>query len=626
MFEKAKWIWLEEVEKADEYASFLEKFNYNAGKAIIRICAEINYIVYINGKRVGFGQFPNYLEEKYVDTLDITQYCQKGMNSVRVVVHYEGIDTLTHIKDKAGVIFEIVEDGNVTAFSSKDTLGGYDNAYMQHVCRLVTWQMGYSVNMVNSQKEICYKPCREVNMYCVFLNRPVKKLVEHEVVQGTILDIKNKHIFDFEREVAGHIILDVECAQDTTILVAYGEHIADGEVRQIVSGGDYSFEFQCTAGRNFFELLFFRVGARYLEIKNCDAVINLQVGIVPVMYSISEKSTTLKGIDRKIYDTCVRTLRLCMHEHYEDCPWREQALYCLDSRNQMLAGYCAFEETEFARANIVFMSKGKTKEGLLEMTFPAVNTPSIPFFTLMYPVIVYEYIEHTGDLTILDEVMDTLTEIMEVFISRVDSLGLIQNMPSPYWNFYEWSNGSQRSAEDGTPILDCENGTYDLMLNCAFIYAFERYRKLCKFVGRSVNMDVSFMQNEIRNMFYDEDKGYYSLSNSGSKLYGQLGNAFAKLAGLSGRNIDKAIKGECDVIPATLSMRGFVYDALLSGDKDAKEFILADIREKYTYMLDQGATAFWETLDGETAFENGGSLCHGWSAMPIYYYNLLGEC
>lgn len=28
---------------------------------------------------------------------------------------------------------------------------------------------------------------------------------------------------------------------------------------------------------------------------------------------------------------------------------------------------------------------------------------------------------------------------------------------------------------------------------------------------------------------------------------------------------------------------------------------------------------------GETAFEDAGSLCHGWSAMPVLYYRLLKD-
>jgi hypothetical protein len=40
-------------------------------------------------------------------------------------------------------------------------------------------------------------------------------------------------------------------------------------------------------------------------------------------------------------------------------------------------------------------------------------------------------------------------------------------------------------------------------------------------------------------------------------------------------------------------------------------------------MLSAGATTFWETELGEADFENAGSLCHGWSALPIYYFHRL---
>jgi hypothetical protein len=40
-------------------------------------------------------------------------------------------------------------------------------------------------------------------------------------------------------------------------------------------------------------------------------------------------------------------------------------------------------------------------------------------------------------------------------------------------------------------------------------------------------------------------------------------------------------------------------------------------------MLKNGATSFWETINGEKDFGNAGSLCHGWSALPIIYYSLF---
>ena len=115
----------------------------------------------------------------------------------------------------------------------------------------------------------------------------------------------------------------------------------------------------------------------------------------------------------------------------------------------------------------------------------------------------------------------------------------------------------------------------------------------------------------------------YFLSNRHRNLYSQLGNAMAKLIGLTGDKVDAAIRGEMEVIPATLSMTAFVYDALLKEDEANRQFVLDDIKEKYSYMLDQGATSFWETINWEGEYDAAGSWCHGWSAIPIYYYHKL---
>ena len=71
-------------------------------------------------------------------------------------------------------------------------------------------------------------------------------------------------------------------------------------------------------------------------------------------------------------------------------------------------------------------------------------------------------------------------------------------------------------------------------------------------------------------------------------------------------------------------MKCFKYDALLAVNKEKyRNYILEDIRVTYGKMLDAGATTFWETEEGESAFDNAGSLCHGWSALPVYYLQIL---
>ena len=51
---KAKWIWISDNPKSEEYGFFKESFMYENGKVVLKIAAETDYIAYINGKMVSF--------------------------------------------------------------------------------------------------------------------------------------------------------------------------------------------------------------------------------------------------------------------------------------------------------------------------------------------------------------------------------------------------------------------------------------------------------------------------------------------------------------------------------------------------------------------------------------------
>ncbi|MBO4356470.1 MAG: family 78 glycoside hydrolase catalytic domain [Clostridia bacterium] len=612
--EKAKWIWNNDNETKNNYVEFQNVFVLEKEKdAVLYIATETDYIAYINGKRAGFNSFAGYRNEKYYDVIDITDYCHKGSNIITITVRYEGVNSATHIDDGAGLIFEIVSNGETVSYSSNETLCRTDERYIIGQNRYITGQLGLTSGMKNAQSGE-FSNSSETGRRCKLLPRPVKKLIEYEKSDGRKLDIPGRSIFDLGKEDAGYVFLDIECENDTEVKVAYGEHLNDGYVRRIIDGRDFSLDFICRKGRNYFEQLFVRVAGRYLEIL-CEDQGKIKVnriGIIPVLYPVTEVKRKFDGIYQSIYDTCVRTLRLCMHTHYEDCPWREQALYVLDSKNQMTCGYYAFEESEFARANLVFMSKGKRPDGMLELTYPAVNTPAIPFFSLNYPVSVTEYIKYTGDKTIIPEVEDTIKGIFKAAEQNKED-GLIRNFPRPYWNFYEWSPGNEGYGD----CYDPETGKRraDLILNCAYCIAKET---ASEFFDIDVS-DVPSVRERIRETFYNGQTGMYCDSTISPDNYSQLCQAFAILAGLDGDKVTDGAKGALNVTPATLSMLGFVYDALLKKSETNSDFILKDISSNYRYMLSEGATSFWETIKGSEDFNRAGSLCHGWSAIPIKY-------
>ena len=449
--EKSKWIWKNGNQEKNSYVVFLDNFKFDGnGKVELKICAETNYVAYINGEKVSYGQFPTYPTEKYYDIVDVSAFCILGENKLEITVWYEGFDSFTHIDDGAGLIYAIENGNDTLAFSSEDTLSTDDNRYVAGHEELLTIQVGYKSKM-NNGTNTNFDKSKVINKCNNLLERPVKKLIEEDFVLAK--EISN-YVYDLGAETAGYLSVKFICDTDCVVTVSYGEYLKeDGKVPRLLPGGyknagrDFSFDFFCKKGENEFTNYFVRLAGRYLEVSSESSVKVEKIGLIPVNYPIEINNIDLSGLDRDIYDTCIKTLRLCMHEHYEDCPWREQALYSLDSRNQMLCGYYAFKDTAFQRANLIFISKGKRPDGILELTYPAVNTPAIPFFSLIYVVAVGEYIEHTGDYSVLDSVFDTVSGIMNVFTDRIDDKNLIPNLPEPFWNFYEWSKGSESNEE-----------------------------------------------------------------------------------------------------------------------------------------------------------------------------------
>lgn len=631
--EKTKAIWLTLTPQREEYAEFTESFDYTGGRLTLKIAAESDYVAYINGKVISFCSFSGYKTEKYYDEIVIDKSLEIGRNTLKIVGRYEGVNSAVRIESGAFVIYELSNEDGVLLCSGEDTHVAMSREYLSHAPRHITGQLGLSSTMISPLASVeteatAPERAEVISVSADFKKRPVERLLtlERQRGEGLVRDDQRK-IYDLSRETVGYLYLRVKCSSPCKVKVAYGEHLADGCVRYLIGGRDFSLDFICGEGENYFEQYFVRVACRYLEVfsDGADAEI-VEIGLIPVMYPNKRRENRFEGIIGRIYDVSVRTLELCMHTHYEDCPWREQALYVLDSRNQMLCGYYAFEGSDFQRANLLFMSKGLRSDGMLELTYPAVNTPAIPFFSVMYPVSVWEYVRHTGDTSIISEVCDTMLGIMKNVKSRIDESGLIENFPSPYWNFYEWSHGSNGHGELGRAHVSLSK--HDLILNCAYIYSAERLSELLSYVGEEFDFECDRIRENIKRVFYNEDRGLFRSTDKGEELYTELGNAFACLVGAGDEKCAKAIRDniihkEGNLIPATLSMLGYVYDALLSEDRGNAELVINDIKEKYGYMLDCGATSFWETINGESDFANAGSLCHGWSAMPIYYFEQL---
>lgn len=634
VFEKSAWIWKKDENDQDCYCEFYGEFDYLGGDCVCNISCDGDYTLYINGNFFASNQYPDFEHHKIYDQLDLTITLNKGKNKFAVLVWHFGNCTQRTAVYRAGFIFEVVANGNVLLSSGEKTLVRKSKAYESGRKRSVTPQLGFGFKYdATRQDDWVNGNASDFELACIvdkpraFFKRENKKLILLPEKQVKILSSDGvKTVIDLGEETVGLVSLRLVSSCEQLINVAYGERLVDGHVpRIILKTRDFSFDYVATKGRNEYINYMFRFGCRYLEVESEQPVEIEYVGIIPQVYPTKEKKGKLKdAYDQKIYDLCVRTLKLCMMERYVDCPWREQCLYTFDARNQMLFGYHVYQDknAEYARSNLTLIGQDRRDDGLLSICFPCTKDMTITSFSLQYILAVKEYVEYTGDISIFSEVGDKLKSLIDTFVAVMQD-GLVNKFKDKkHWNFYDWS-----------PFLEGTIGTCDdepipdIAMNSLFVMAINAYEYLCDKAGKE--FEFKGLAEKVRKkaeekFFVKKDKLFSTACKEND--YTELGNALAILAGIKcdGHENDIAQAIVSDKLhKCSLSNKIAKFTALLTIDKEKyKDIILKEIRSDFKVMFDGGATSLWETLRAENSVLE--SMCHAWSAVPVYIFNLLG--
>lgn len=706
-FQKASWIWRNQPAGQDEFNDFLTTFDAAEGTGPFTLCiaADSNYALYLNGQLAAFGQYADYPTYKVYDKVDVTPYVLPGENRLAVVVWYYGINSQTYQRGEAGVLFEVTDAaGQVLAYSSEATLSRLSRDYISGRGDLISGQLGptyhydmrgydgflqaggegfsrsrrvegisYDFHLRPNQKlilgeRVCARLCQTGHFHYLGQDGTPGQRMQyaalsyrnpHELTQSHALDFSQPahmqmvnaqegedglfFIVDLGAENAGFLDIDIDVPHECRVDVGFGEHLKDGRCRTAVRG--FWCDLQLRAGRNTYLHTFRRFGCRYLQffVHAKEATV-FYAGLRPTTYPLHMKEYKSGNLLRDtIYKVCQNTLLQCLHEHYEDCPWREQALYTMDSRNQMLCGYYAFGEYQAARASLELISHGVRRDGLLMLCYPAGNDFPIPSFSCMYFVQMEEYIAHSGDTSLAAEHLDMLESLMKVFLDKRLPEGIIDNFYGAfegkydYWNFYEW-----------TPTMSGIFGERERRLeapiNAFMSLALQSLARICDALSlpekaATYRRAAKELNAAIAKAFYNpESKLFESFDSLHHGTYTTLTQALCMLCGAADSDsVDTSVilrvletNGSADVghvvYPNTLSMNAFRFDALLKLDKEKyAPLILDELDRDYLYMLREGATTFWETIVGADDFSDAGSLCHGWSALPIYYYEILKD-
>lgn len=617
-----KWIWTKGNDGIDVYGEFKEEFYYGGGKIRLEISADSEYAVFLNGKFVYSGQYADFPWYKIYDEIELENYTDMGKNTLTVWVWRCGEVNFCHYVNRAAVRFAVTVDGRVVTQSDGRTLSRALPYFKGGEQKQITPQMGFSFCADGTLTPSDFENSVELTDMPETLSlRPICRL---EILEMRTANRISDNVYDLGRETVGLPFIELCAPYGEKITVSFGERLTEeGKVPRLIGIRDFSFTV-IGNGKNMrvFNPLR-KLGLRYFEVLgNCTVQ---KIGVIPLQYPFKETERKFTDERRQeIYDVAVRTLKLNAFEHYFDCPWREQAFYALDSRFQMRYGYFAFSTTEYQYAALKLMSEDRNPKGFVSMVVPSSCEMVIPSFTLFYVIAMEEYATQTGDTRLIETYFDKMVQVTQKFTENKKD-GLLRNFEEEgVWNFYEWND-----------VLDGTNYKYeeDCALNLNYLLALQSMIKMCKMLGKDgarYENEAEELKGSIHAKYFDEESGLYKLSQT-ARCFTELCNAYAVLTGTAtGERAEKicAILADKDsgLVECTLSMVSFKYDALLKTDKERySAYVLHDIDKKYAYMLSEGATSFWETMKGWRDFDNAGSLCHGWAALPVYYYALLDK-
>lgn len=671
-----KWIWKNDSDETNQYVRFYKKFEItDIRNCDLLICADTDFSVRVNGHLVDFGGYNAFPNKKYYEKLDIVKYVHCGFNELIIDVYYQGVDSFGYIKGKAGLIFAICADNQVIV--NNNVMCSDSTDYKNGEIYLVSEQIGPSFlyNAQDFSEEIFKLSAVELDFSKmhpeILYPRPIKRLNRENFVEGQLItqgnfvyensdmtpaeymqncfmayrkkdDIFSDNtvkvsnngvylIFDMGKEYAGNLEFDIYAERGAILDIAVGEHLKDLRVMShTFDDKNFAVRYIAKEGQNKFTSYFRRTAGRYLQvnISNCRNCTINKIGLRRAIYPL-DKFVPIKIEDslcKKIDEVAIHTLINCMHEHYEDSPWREQAMYASDSRIQALCGYYAFENYEYAKACIDILADSVRGDGHICITAPNSLDFVIPSFTYEWIIWMCEHIEYTNHLEVAVEYYPLIKDVIMAHISKISD-GLLKNdKGNQYWHFYDWAEGL-----DGTSSKDEFSSDfyeeYDVIANLLFYRALQKTVSIAKTFDlddtAELKITMERLSKNINEEFYDNENKVYNTFTKKSRLKNvcELAQALAIICDLAPNKKELAQKlaDDCDMTPVSLSRTIHKYDALLQFE-DMRKWVLEDIKEKWGKMLFEGATSFYETEEGAKAFGGTGSLCHGWSATPVYVF------
>lgn len=647
---QACWITYPQKSKAPEIYLFRKEFTAQRGaKLTAKISADTRYKLYINGRLTVFGPCKGTDKTTYFEQADLSEYLVEGRNIIEAKVLY--LDNIYCEPPIIPLLFSVSRKGMGAAFVFDGILteDGQDKPLVTDT----DWQTAVcdNVSLTTGLNECSYAAlCEHVTggepefvPAVIFENiaeRNISYLGKIPLRERIIplMRVDGKKLLLEDKTIPPHTktYIDLDNGVMTTafvtavftggvgsrVKITYAESYEfyeDGKyvkkVRDDKSGTVRGFgDIIDICGDTVFEPFWYKpFRIVRLEIETADE---------PLTISEFSHRETCYPLEYDTYFTCsdeeynrmweisARTLKLCMQETFDDCPYYEQAQYEMDSRIQMLCSFSLSNDYRLAKKALTDFSDSATPDGFLMSRYPSEMKQIIPGFSLHFVMMLAEYLDYSGDVEFAKAKMSITDGILSCFDRYINENGIIGK--TGYWTYVDWVDGWEFGMPDSEQPLAVYNFMYAAALGAAAGIAVKIGRKG---LAEEYKQRRERLISAAREQFFDEERGIFADVPT-KNLFSEHAQIWAILADAvdldEARTIMDRASSFADVKKCSFSMRFFTLRVMEKVGKYEQSDRLYDAWR--TAMNLHCST--WP----ERSYGNPRSDCHAWSAVMLYEF------
>lgn len=195
--------------------------------------------------------------------------------------------------------------------------------------------------------------------------------------------------------------------------------------------------------RRLLQTLWWRAG-RYLQFE-------IEVGASPLVIEDFHYLETRYPLEAESRFECdeprmtssnriaLRTLQMCAHETYMDCPYYEQLMYIGDARLEILTQYAVSRDDRLPRKALEMFDLSRDVTGFTASRHPVRDRQVIPPFSLWWIGCIHDYATWRNDPATVKERLPGARAVIDAWLGCRNRQGLVE-MP-PGWNYTDWVPG-----------------------------------------------------------------------------------------------------------------------------------------------------------------------------------------